>query len=68
MALADNLLAGWLFEEDDIRKVEAGCMELNYGMVWLAKKPGMQIEGLTKEHFMWEGDVLDKMNYGKFAP
>jgi RimJ/RimL family protein N-acetyltransferase len=35
-----------------IRKIEAGCMECNQGMIHIFKKSGMLLEGCREHHFM----------------
>jgi RimJ/RimL family protein N-acetyltransferase len=49
-----------------IRKIEAGCMSANFGMLRIFRKYGMFHEGHRTHHFL-HGDQLYDMEYwGKF--
>lgn len=49
-----------------IRKIEAGCMSLNGGMVAICQKYGMVEEGRQSDHFIFEGGTADLIHWGKF--
>lgn len=49
-----------------IRKVEAGCMAVNTGMMAICQKTGMVEEGRKNDHFIFEGKTCDLINWGKF--
>lgn len=56
-----------LFQHHRIRKIEAGCMATNVGMLNLAAKAQMFLEGQKIGHFKTENGTVDLMEYGKFA-
>lgn len=58
-------LMGHLFEMG-IRKIEAGCMDLNRAMVGIFKKSGMTKEGMRKDHFLYEGKPANFEQWSKF--
>lgn len=49
-----------------VRKVEAGCMAANGGMIKVFQRTGMVFEGARKGHFLLAGDPVDMVFYGKF--
>lgn len=55
----------YLFYEEDIRKIEAGCMSVNSPMIRVMEKFGMRLEGTIKEHFELDGGYSDMLLYGK---
>lgn len=48
----------WLFTETSIRKITAGTVAANKGMVGIMKKAGMTTE-LKKDHTLSDGEVAD---------
>ena len=60
-ALCDDLLS------NGIRKVEAGCMEINRPMRKICGKYGMSVEAVVPDHFLYEDMAVDKFLFGKFA-
>ena len=57
----------WLFETDqDIRKIEAGCMAINIAMQKIFDKTGMKLEGERKNHFLWNNQMVSLLQYAKF--
>jgi ribosomal-protein-alanine N-acetyltransferase len=59
--LCDHLLA------NGIRKVEAGAMSENRGMVAIFRKYGMVYEGRRFGHFLLGKEVCDLVQWGKFG-
>lgn len=57
----------WLFE-NDVRKVEAGCMKSNTGMWSIAGRTKMTCDGIVPGHFLLDGRPEPKVTFGKFAP
>lgn len=49
-----------------LRKVEAGCMAVNKQMRRLCEKTGMFYEGERKAHFLFEGNPVSLVMYGKW--
>lgn len=60
-AFCDNLF------KNKIRKIEAGCMANNHGMISIFRKYGMRSEGWRDEHFIYLGLPIDMVMAGKFA-
>ena len=58
----------WLLDPDGgaFRKVEAGCMANNTGMRRVLFHAGFQFEGERKNHFLWKGQPIGCMYYGRF--
>lgn len=63
----DTLLR-WLLDRGDIRKVTAGTLACNTGMVRLMERSGMTLEGTRRAQELVEGVPQDIVLYGKFAP
>ena len=55
-----------LFADSKLRKVEAGCMASNVGMMAICQKAGMVEEGRQEGHFMCSKGVTDLVHWGKF--
>lgn len=49
-----------------IRKVEAGCMACNAGMMGICSHYGMMEEGRQDDHFSVNGSYTDLVHWGKF--
>jgi RimJ/RimL family protein N-acetyltransferase len=49
-----------------IRKVECGCMSVNFGMKHICRKTGMQYEGRRFAHFLVGQDTVDMLTFGRF--
>lgn len=56
----------WLLSDRKLRKVEAGAMQRNKGMLAIFFKTGMKIEGIRVEHFMIHGKTTDMVLAGRF--
>ena len=51
-----------------VRKVEAGAMSVNAGMISIFKKSGMTFEGFRNDHFdLGDGKYAHMVMWGKFA-
>jgi RimJ/RimL family protein N-acetyltransferase len=57
-------LTRWLFS-GRIRKVTGGAMSRNKGMTSIFIKSGMRMEGLLKDHYLFEGKPTDIELWGK---
>lgn len=55
----------WLLAEG-ARKVSAGTMAANVGMMRIFEKSGMQLEGRRKDHFLLEGAPVDLVQVARF--
>lgn len=64
-----NLLLDWLLSPDGggIRKVTAGTLSCNGGMVKLMERSGMAREGVRVAQEIVEGAPQDMVLYGRFA-
>jgi len=51
---------------DGIRKVEAGCMSINYRMMGICQHYGMVEEGRQDKHFIFGNKEADLVHWGKF--
>ncbi len=49
-----------------IRKIEAGCMAINYRMMAICQHYDMIEEGRQDKHFMLDDDTVDLVHWGKF--
>lgn len=63
-----DTLLGWLLARGDIRKVTAGTLACNRGMVRLMERSGMSLEGTRRAQELVDGEPQDVVLYGKFAP
>ncbi len=61
-----NTLTNWLLERDDIRKLTAGTLACNYGMIKLMERSGMHQEATRKEQEIVDGQAVDILYYAKF--
>lgn len=50
---------------DGRRKIEAGCMECNIGMMNICSRYGMSEEGRLQDHFLCRGQPVDLVYWGK---
>lgn len=57
-AVCDRLLGTY-------RKVEAGCMVCNLGMMGVCSHYGMMEEGIREDHFIYNGHPIDLIHWGK---
>lgn len=61
-----NTLADWLLGWKKIRKLTAGTLACNYGMIKLLERSGMTLEAVRKEQEIVEGSPTDILYYAKF--
>lgn len=50
-----------------IRKITAGTMAVNTGMLTVMQRAGMLEEGRRKRHFIWEGQEVDMVMFAIFS-
>lgn len=50
-----------------IRKIEAGAMACNFGMMHIFRKTGMHEEAVIPYHFLLDGKLIDMVQWGKFS-
>lgn len=58
---------GWLLDKDggDLRKLEAGCMRNNEGMLKIIRGSGFTQEGERLNHFVFEGNPISAVLFGR---
>ncbi len=56
----------WLLGEGGVRKLEAGCMKSNEGMMKILKKSGFTKEGERVNHFVVNGGTVHAVLFGRF--
>jgi len=61
-----NVLSEWLLKQDGIRKLTAGTLACNHGMLKLMQRSGMQLEAVRKAQEMVDGQPTDIVYYAKF--
>ena len=62
-----NLLTDWLLTEGGVRKLTAGCLAPNGGMVRLMERSGMVREAVRKDHEIVDGRPEDIVLYARFS-
>lgn len=62
-----DTVLNWLVTRGDIRKVTAGTLACNKGMVRLMERSGMMLEGVRRGQELVEGEPQDLVLYGRFA-
>lgn len=62
-----NLLTGWLLGQGGVRKLTAGCLALNGGMVRLMERSGMTREAVRVAQEIVDGKPQDIVLYARFA-
>lgn len=55
-----------LFENLNLRRIEAGCMVDNAPMIKIMRRYGMREEGRRQSHFIVDGRYSDLVLYGRF--
>ena len=58
-----NYLTGVL----KIRKITAGALSTNTGMLKVMEKAGMVEDGVRRQHYMWEGSEVDMVHMAIFS-
>ena len=61
-----NTCITWLFDKKNIRKITAGTLDLNLGMISIMKKSGMQQEAVRSKQEYCNGDNRDILYFSKF--
>ena len=62
-----NLMVEWRLGRPNIRKVTAGTLDCNIGMIRLMERSGMVLEGVRHRQELVEGEPHDVVYYGRFA-
>ena len=62
-----NTLLDWLLSQGGVRKVTAGTLSCNRGMVRLMERSGMVLEGTRRAQEIVDGEPHDILLYAKFA-
>jgi RimJ/RimL family protein N-acetyltransferase len=63
---AFNTLINWLKIQNKVRKITAGAMSCNKGMINLMQKSGMSYEATRKLHEVYDGKLVDIVHYALF--
>jgi len=61
-----NTLLAWLLGERSLRKVTAGALACNRGMVAVMERSGMHLEGARRAQEIVEGRAEDVLYYARF--
>jgi RimJ/RimL family protein N-acetyltransferase len=61
-----NTLTNWLLLRENVRKLTAGTLACNYGMIKLMERSGMVLEAVRKAHEVVAGIPVDILYYAKF--
>lgn len=61
-----DTFTNWLLRQENIRKLTAGTLACNYGMIKLMERSGMQLEAVRKEQEIVEGSPVDILYFAKF--
>lgn len=61
-----NTLTNWLLGEVQIRKLTAGTLACNHGMLKLMERSGMKLEAVRKAQELIEGHPEDVLYFAKF--
>lgn len=59
-------LTNWLLGREDIRKLTAGTLACNYGMIKIMEHSGMRLEAVRKAQEIVEGRPMDILYYAKY--
>ncbi len=62
-----TLVIEWLLGQPDIRKVTAGTLACNIGMIRLMERSGMTLEGVRRAQEIVEGEPHDMLYYARFT-
>jgi ribosomal-protein-alanine N-acetyltransferase len=63
-----NVMLEFLFKEKKIRKVTAGTVRSNIGMIRIMEKSGMQLEATRPKQMVFDSKEEDVLLFGKFSP
>lgn len=61
-----DTLTNWLLGREGIRKLTAGTLACNYGMIKLLERSGMVLEAARKAQEIVEGHPVDILYYARF--
>lgn len=64
---AFSTVVNWLIEEQKIRKVTAGTLSCNQGMIKIMSSAGMQPDGVRKRQEIVDGIPVDIQYYARFG-
>jgi RimJ/RimL family protein N-acetyltransferase len=64
---AFSAVVGWLFTSRNMRKVTAGTMAVNAGMLGIMRKVGMREEGRRERYYLIDGNEIDMVCGALFA-
>jgi [ribosomal protein S5]-alanine N-acetyltransferase len=59
-------VCGYLEGLGDIRKITAGALSVNLGMLRLMRKANMVEDGRRVNHYLWEGEPADLVHMARF--
>lgn len=59
-------MTNWLLGREDIRKLTAGTLACNFGMIRLMERSCMSLEAVRKAQEIVEGRPVDMLYYAKF--
>lgn len=62
-----DAFTGWLLSEGGVRKLTAGCVACNRGMVRIMERSGMVQEATRRAHEIIDGEPQDVLYYARFA-
>lgn len=63
---AFNAVCRYLIDSKNIRKVTAGTLSANKGMINIMERCGMVRDGIRKKHYLCEGIEVDMLYYALF--
>ena len=62
-----NLLMNYLFDCLGLRKITAGTLRKNIGMLKVLEKVGMKLESVRKKHEIVDAEAVDLLYFAKFS-
>ncbi len=62
-----SAVCSWLLQGAGMRKVTAGTLEVNTGMLRIMEKAGMVDDGIRRKQVVWEGRAVDMVHRALFA-
>lgn len=62
------IVCNWLFDTQEVRKIEMGCHYENRAMRELALTCGMHLEAVRHDHFVVDGNPQHLLLYAKMKP
>lgn len=60
-----SALLTWLERQKDVRKITAGTLNINKGMIRIMERSGMQCEAIRSKHEIVGGEICDVLLYAK---